>query len=243
MKLRTDVYGEGQPRKLLLAHGLFGQARNFRTLAKSLSDTFEVTVPDMRNHGGSPWAETHGYEEMAEDLAPLAGGAVLGHSMGGKAAMMLALTRPERVEQLIVADIAPVDYGGETHPQLEAMARLDPDQPSRTAARDALEVEEHLKDFLVQSLDLKEKRWTINLDTLRAEMTGIFGWPEIEATYEGPTLFLTGGESDYVRPEHREAIKALFPHARFAKIPGAGHFLHAEKPEAFEGTVRAFLGA
>jgi len=88
--LRTDVYGQGQPRRLLLAHGLFGQARNFRTLAQRLSDRYEVTVPDMRNHGTSPWTDSHGYEDMAADLAPLAGGAVLGHSMGGKAAMMLA---------------------------------------------------------------------------------------------------------------------------------------------------------
>ena len=242
MRLHTDTYGAGQPRRLLLVHGLFGQARNFASLARRLGDSFEVTVPDLRNHGASPWSDRHGYEDLAEDIAPLAGGAVLGHSMGGKAAMWLALTRPERVTRLIVADMAPVDYGARPHPELEAMRALDLDQPSRAAAAEALDVAPALKPFLVQQLNLKERRWGLNLETLRAEMPRIFGWPETEARYEGPTLFLSGGASDYVRPEHRPAILRLFPNARFAKIPGAGHFLHAEKPAEFEAALRAFLG-
>lgn len=241
--LRHDTFGEGQPRRLLLVHGLLGQARNFGSLARRLADSFEVTVPDLRNHGRSPWTDTHSYPHLAADIEPLAGGAVLGHSMGGKAAMWLALTRPEAVERLIVADMAPVDYGGKTHPMLEAMAALDPAQPSRAAAREALHAPEELKDFLLQSLDVKAGRWIVNLDTLRREMPGIFGWPPIEMRYEGPALFLSGGDSDYVRPEHRAEITRLFPAARFAKIPGAGHFLHAEKPQEFEAAVRAFLDA
>ncbi|ROU03585.1 alpha/beta fold hydrolase [Histidinibacterium lentulum] len=240
-ELRVDTYGEGQPRRLLLVHGLFGQARNFGSLARRLADRFEVTVPDLRNHGRSPWTESHGYPDLAADLEPLAGGAVLGHSMGGKAAMWLALTRPEAVERLIVADMAPVDYGGTTHPMLEAMAALDPAQPSRAAAREKLEAPEELKDFLLQSLDLGAGQWLVNLGTLRRDMPKILGWPPIEMRYEGPALFLSGAESDYVRPEHREDITRLFPAARFARIPGAGHFLHAEKPREFEAAVRTFL--
>ena len=242
VKLHADIHGEGQPRKLLLVHGLFGQARNFGSLARKLGDSFEVTVPDLRNHGRSPWTDTHTYAELAEDIAPLAGGDVLGHSMGGKTAMMLALTRPDRVQRLIVADMAPVDYGKTIHAELEAMLALDLDQPSRSAAAEALDVEPGLKSFLVQQLDLKEKRWLLNLETLRTEMSRIFGWSPPDAVYEGPTLFLSGADSDYVRPEHRPEIKRLFPNARFAKIPGAGHFLHAEKPAEFEAAVRAFLG-
>jgi len=241
--LRCDTYGEGQPRKLLLVHGLFGQARNFGSLARRLAERFEVTVPDLRNHGRSPWSESHSYPDLAADLEPLAGGAVLGHSMGGKAAMWLALTRPDAVERLIVADMAPVDYGGETHPMLEAMAALDPVQPSRAAARERLEAPEELKDFLLQSLDLKAGRWLVNLETLRREMPQIYGWPPIEMRYEGPALFLSGAESDYVRPGHHDEIRRLFPAAEFATIPGAGHFLHAEKPREFEVQVRAFLDA
>jgi len=243
VNLHIDTYGEGQDRKLLLVHGLFGQARNFTSLARRLSDRFAVTVPDLRNHGDSDWTDTHSYADLADDIAPLAGGAVLGHSMGGKAAMILALTRPERVERLVVADIAPVDYGKSVHPELEAMLALDPDQPSRSAAAEALEVDESLKAFLVQQLDLERGRWRLNLDTLRREMPAIFGFPDTDASYDGPALFLSGGQSDYVRREHRDRIRALFPRARFAKIPGAGHFLHAERPDAFEAAVRAFLTA
>ena len=105
--LRTDTYGEAGP-PLLIAHGLFGSARNWGAIAKRMGGARQVTVPDMRNHGQSLRAETHSYADMAGDLAPLAGGDVLGHSMGGKAAMALALTQPDRVERLIVADIASI---------------------------------------------------------------------------------------------------------------------------------------
>ncbi|SLN70288.1 alpha/beta fold hydrolase [Roseisalinus antarcticus] len=241
MSLHTDVYGEGQPRRLLLAHGLFGSARNWGAIAKRLADSFEVTVPDMRNHGQSPWFDSHGYEDMAEDLAPLAGGDVVGHSMGGKAAMVLALRHPERVERLIVADIAPVAYSHSQTALIEAMQALDPAQPSRSAARAALDVPEEVRDFLLQSLDMKAGRWRLNLDVLAAEMDRIIGFPDIDGRYEGPTLFLSGGESSYVLPEHRDRIKALFPNAQFAKLPGVGHWLHAEKPRDFEASVRAFF--
>ncbi|EAR52026.1 Esterase/lipase/thioesterase [Oceanicola granulosus HTCC2516] len=240
MSLNADIYGEeGEP--LLLVHGLFGSARNFGVLARRLSDRWQVTVPDQRNHGLSPWHDSHSYFDMAQDLAPLAGGDVVGHSMGGKAAMVLALTRPERVRRLIVADIAPVAYGHTQAHLVEAMAALDPDQPTRSAAREALQVDESVRDFLLQSLDLREKRWRLNLDVLGREMDRILGFPDIDATYDGPTLFLSGAESDYVLPEHRDRIKALFPQAKFAKLPGAGHWLHAEKPREFEATIRAFF--
>jgi hypothetical protein len=163
----------------------------------------------------------------------------------GKAAMVLALTRPDLVNRLIVADIAPVAY---THSQIQfidAMRSVDlsrVEKRSDAAAQLAAHVQDpSLQAFFTQSLDVKDKRWTLNLDALANEMPKILGFPDVTGRFEKPTLFLSGAESDYVTPDHRPAIKALFPKARFAKLPGAGHWLHAEKPRAFEASVRAFL--
>ncbi len=237
---------------LLIAHGLFGSARNWRAIAGRLGSEREVITVDMRNHGESPRAGSQGYEEMAGDLAEViaAHGAcadVLGHSMGGKAAMALALTRPEKVRKLIVADISPVPYPHSHDGLIEAMRALDPSAFATRAEADAA-LARHVEDpairaFLLQSLDLKGRRWKINLEVLAREMGRITGWPDFTGAFEGPTLFIAGGNSDYIRPAHRAATKAQFPNARFVKIPGAGHWLHAEKPEAFSETVRTFLNA
>lgn len=242
--LNTIQHGAGHPDSLLICHGLYGSARNWGVIGKRLSDMRNVTCVDMRNHGNSPWFDGHSYPDMAADLAPLAGGDVLGHSMGGKAAMTLALTQPDRVRRLIVADIAPVTY---THTQvqnIDAMRAVDLDRVERRSdAADQLDVADDIKDFLLQSLDVSQKRWRLNLDVLERDMPLVLGYPDIDARFDGPTLFLSGGDSDYVQREHRDRIKSLFPKARFAKIPGAGHWLHAQKPREFEAAVRAFLRA
>jgi pimeloyl-ACP methyl ester carboxylesterase len=246
--------GDGTSTPLLIAHGLFGSARNWGVIAKRLADARPVAAVDMRNHGQSPWTDTHSYEDLAGDLAEVIdalGGRVdvLGHSMGGKAAMALALTAPDRVRKLVVADIAPVAYGHSQRHLLHAMAQMDLAGLATRGEADARLAEAvetpGVRAFLLQSLDLKADppRWRLNLATLDAEMERILGWPDIEGRFEGPALFLSGGASDYVRPEHRAPIRALFPAARFAKIPGAGHWLHAEKPREFEATVAAFLDA
>jgi pimeloyl-ACP methyl ester carboxylesterase len=236
-------------RPLLIVHGLFGSARNWGAVAKRLSDSREVTAVDMRNHGESPWMDSHSYEDMAADLAGLLSRPtdVLGHSMGGKAAMLLALTQPENVGKLVVADIAPVAYGHTQMPLIEAMRELD--LAAVETRRDADEqLARHVADpgiraFLLQSLDVKGKRWRLNLDALARDMDRVLSFPEAAGRFEGPTLFLTGSESDYVRPEHRDRIRSLFPRARFAKLPGAGHWLHADRPREFEAAVRIFLDA
>lgn len=242
--LHTETYGDNGP-ALLIAHGLFGSSRNWGAIAKHFGQTHRVTVPDMRNHGQSPWYNTQSYSDMAGDLAPLAGGDVIGHSMGGKAAMALALTHPDRVRRLIVADMAPVSYT-HTHAHLiDVMLALDlSDVRTRGHADRALSEaipERGVRVFLLQALDVKRKKWSLNLEVLLQEMDRIVGWPEIDGVFEGPTLFLSGGTSDYVLPEHRDHIKALFPAAKFASIPGAGHWLHAERPQEFIAAVEAFL--
>ncbi len=248
--LNTIRHGDGAASvPLLIAHGLYGSARNWGVIARRLSDTRPVVAVDMRNHGESPWADRQGYPEMADDLAGAIDGRwdVLGHSMGGKAAMVLALTRPEKVRRLVVADIAPVAYGHSQQKYIDAMRAVDLSgvETRGDADRQLRELvpEDGVRAFLLQSLDVKGRRWRLNLDVLSAEMGRIVGFPEVEGRFVGPALFLSGDESDYVRPEHRDRIRALFPAARFAKIPGAGHWLHAEKPREFEAAVRVFLDA
>ena len=245
--LNTIVHGDRtDKRPLLIAHGLFGSGRNWGVISKRLSDERQVVAVDMRNHGHSPRNDSHTYPEMAADLAEVIDGQwdVLGHSMGGKAAMMLALRYPEKVGRLIVADIAPVAYSHEQNQNIAAMRRVDlATVENRSDAADQLgDLDEGLKAFFLQSLDLKERTWRLNLDALEANMPHVIGFPEVTGTFSGETLFLSGANSDYVKPDYRARIKELFPNAHFAKIPGTGHWLHAEKPREFEQAVRAFLG-
>ena len=239
---------------LVIAHGLYGSARNWGVIARRLADRREVLAVDMRNHGDSPRFPVQGYPEMAADLAEVIESLgppvdLMGHSMGGKAAMQLALTRPELIRRLVVADIAPVAYFHDQSQHARAMAAVDLSRIRTRAEADAALTagidDPALRAFFLQSLDLRSHppRWKLNLAALEAEMPKIVGWPGTQGHFPHPTLFLTGADSSYVRPEHRDQIRSLFPKARFAKIPDAGHWLHAEKPREFEETVRVFLDA
>ncbi|MCM2561589.1 alpha/beta fold hydrolase [Lutimaribacter sp. EGI FJ00015] len=243
-------HGEGQGGPgLLIAHGLYGSARNWGVISKRLSDTRQVVAVDMRNHGDSPWFDSHGYPEMASDLAEVIehlGGTwdVLGHSMGGKASMALALSHPENLRRLIVADIAPVSYDHAQTQFIEAMKSVDLSRvEKRSDALAQLEAidDPQLRAFFLQSLDVQGRRWRLNLDVLARDMPKILSFPSFETQFDGPVLFLSGAESHYVTPEYRSEIKRLFPKAQFAKIPGTGHWLHAEKPREFEAAVRHYL--
>ena len=243
--LNTIEYDGPAGTPLLIAHGLFGSARNWGVIAKRLSEARRVITVDMRNHGSSAWHDSQSYSDMADDLAQVLKepADILGHSMGGKAAMVLALQNPSLVNRLVVADIAPVSYNHTQNGPIAAMRRVDLTSiTARSDAKDQLgDLEPGVADFLLQSLDMKERRWRLNLDVLAAEMDKIIGFPDVTGQFTGPTLFLSGGLSDYVQREARPAIKDLFPAAKFAKIPGAGHWLHAEKPREFTAAVSAFL--
>ena len=252
--LSFTEYGDASPDRppLIIAHGLYGSGRNWGVIAKRLSDTRRVITPDMRNHGTSPLEPTQSYEDMAADLAGLIrhiGGPVdlCGHSMGGKAAMVLALTHPDLLRRLIVADIAPVPYSHSQSHHIKAMRAVDLSTVTRRS--DAAEqlgaqgVEPALQSFFTQSLDVSARHWRLNLDVLEAEMDKIIGFPQLTGSFDKPTLFLTGADSNYVRPEHRPLIKSLFPAARFAKLPGAGHWLHADRPREFEAALRTYFDA
>jgi esterase len=239
---------------LIIVHGLFGSGRNWGAIARRLADRRAVWTVDQRNHGSSPWAPTNTYPDMAGDLTEViraAGGTVdlLGHSMGGKAAMQLALTHPDLIRKLVVADIAPVAYRHDNTQHIRAMRGLDLTHLTSRGEADRrlakVEPDPALRAFFLQSLDLKSDppHWRLNLDVLEAEMPQIVGWPDTPGIFDHPTLFLSGENSHYVLPEHRPAILAQFPKARFARINDAGHWLHAEQPGAFEETLRVFLDA
>ncbi|MEQ8966075.1 MAG: alpha/beta fold hydrolase [Azospirillaceae bacterium] len=256
MDLATTTYGDdrsGPP--LLVLHGLFGSARNWTSLARRFAEQRPVVTADLRNHGASPWDAAMDYAVMARDLAALIDGSgggpvdVLGHSMGGKAAMRLALDRPEAVRRLIVLDIAPVAYTDRHSTIVAAMRAIPLASLSRRQEADGWLTEAvpepPLRQFLLQNLTSGEDglAWRINLEAIAAHMADLTGWPDPPpgAAWRGPALFLRGGASDYVRDAHEEAIHALFPDAEIETVPGAGHWVHAEKPDAVREAVDRFL--
>ncbi len=253
MLLNTVESGAGGP--LVILHGLFGAARNWGAIQRRLSARHRVLAMDLRNHGASPRSETMDYPSMAADVAEAIGAAgaapaaVLGHSMGGKAAMALALTRPGLVSRLLVADIAPVPYPPRQARIVNAM-RAVPLRPglSRREADAALQAEgvqdPATRAFLLQNLRFEggAPAWRCGLDEIAAAMAAIEGFPDLpDARYEGPTLFLLGERSDYMQPEHRPRARELFPAARFLTLRGTGHWLHAEKPEEFTAVAESFF--
>lgn len=253
MLLNTVESGSGDP--LVILHGLFGSARNWGAIGRRLSARHRVLAMDLRNHGASPRAGTMDYGAMAADVAETAAAAgaapamLLGHSMGGKTAMALALTRPDAVSRLLVADIAPVTYPPRQGRIVAAMQAvpLRPGLPRREA--DAALLAEGVEDpttraFLLQNLrfegDVPE--WRCGLDEIAAALPHLEGFPAFGAArYEGPALFLLGERSDYVRPDHRPRIREMFPAVRFLTLRGTGHWLHAEKPEEFGAVAESFF--
>jgi len=253
--LKAEEYGDGEPVAIL--HGLFGSARNWATIARHLATTYRVIAFDLRNHGGSPWADAMDYREMAEDVcaAMQARGykryALVGHSMGGKVAMAAALTEPQAVEKLVIVDIAPVTYPTSPYrAYVRAMRALDLGAVTRRReidARLAETVHESAeRAFLLQNLvfDNDTPHWRINLAALEPALSALAGFPAFPAgtSYNRPALFIAGGKSAALRPEHEAAVTALFPAAVIVRIAKAGHWVHADAPEAFLALAEPFLG-
>ncbi len=244
---------QGDAAPLVLLHGLFGAAANFGAIQRRLASAGRVIAFDLRNHGCSPHDPAMPYAAMAADVldslaalgAPRA--ALIGHSMGGKVAMAAALMQPDRVSRLVVADIAPVRYAPAFRGFLGAMLaiplapglrRADADAALASAVPDA-----RVRSFLLQNLQFgPAPHWRIGLQEIAANLPEIEGWETPQhAEYAGPTLVLRGERSDYVQPAHRPAIRALFPAVRFTSLKGAGHWLHADAPDAFVAVLQAFL--
>lgn len=239
---------------VVFLHGLFGQARNFGFFQRRMAATRRTLALDLRNHGGSP----HGmmdYPTMAMDVhetlvahAALPA-TVIGHSMGGKTAMMLALNHPDAVHSLIVADIAPGEGGFAQSRQLaHDLAALPlPDYLDRAGAQVWLGqviADPPVRDLMLMNLELGEKpRWRIGLQQIAASMPAIIGWPPIApgVHYNGPTLFIAGGNSRYIQPANYPVMRRLFPHYRLETIRDAGHWVHAQAPAAFLALVQGFM--
>ena len=248
--LNYMTFGDDKSPPVMIVHGLYGSGRNWGVIAKRLSDQFFVITVDLRNHGDSPWSDTHNYDVMADDLVKVINSLkikpnIIGHSMGGKVAMVLALKHPNFVRNLIIADIAPVKYEHDQSQFIEAMQKVDLSKVEKrsdaTLALSKFVEDKSLQNFFTQSLDIKAKRWKLNLKVLRSEMSEILSFPKIESEFSGHSLFLKGEKSDYIKSEHRKLIKSLFTKARFATFKEAGHWLHAEKPREFESAARLFF--
>ena len=244
IKLAFEAIGEGPP--VVILHGLFGAGCNWMPVAESLAARYRVYLPDARNHGASPWSETMAYNDMALDVKVLIESEqlqrpfIVGHSMGGKTAMALALEHPDSIGGLAVIDIAPESYVGQFSSYVSAMRSLGlAAESTRRQLREVLagglgpRVSE---DFLMQSLRRHHHRfdWRINLLATALCSQDLCSFPValLDERYQGPALFLSGEESDYLRPESRPRILELFPDAQLERIPDAGHWLHADQPEA-----------
>lgn len=255
VQLAATEYGAGPPVAIL--HGLFGSGRNWRAIAQRLAAQHRILAFDLRNHGASPWVDGMGYGDMTEDVRAslqtrgVSRAAWLGHSMGGKVAMVMALLHPAEVERLVVVDVAPAANPPALLSYVRAMRAVD----LRGAKRRG-EVDARLagavpnaaeRAFLVQNLLIgdAETRWRLNLEAIERGFPEISGFPEFptESVYRGPALFVAGARSNYLQPAHEPAIRRLFPKAHITRIEGAGHWVHAEQPQAFVQAVSAFLSS
>lgn len=239
---------------LVVLHGLFGSHSNWRGLGRKLSGQCEVHLLDLRNHGDSPHSDSMDYPGMAEDVLAymehhsLANPVLLGHSMGGKVAMSLALQHPERLRALIVADIAPVryDHGGEHGTMTAALRAASLENQTRLQVGEQLQEaipEAPIRNFLLQNLVRRGAgwHWRLNLAGLQDALPDLMGFPESDAVFTKPTLFIRGERSAYVLPEHRATIRQRFLKHQLVTLKNAGHWLHAEQPEVFQTTVQSFL--
>ena len=248
-----NIVSVGDPKNptLIIAHGLFGSAKNWGVLCKRLSDKWYVIAVDMRNHGGSKFYPVHNYEAMAEDLQKIVKTqgvdcSILGHSMGGKAAMFFALEQPKMVSKLIVIDIAPVKYSHSQNNIIEALQNINLEfVKSRKDADVQLASflgDHQLRAFLLQSLELKDGVfWKLNLPVLKEYMTDIIGFPNTTKIFKGKTLLVVGENSNYVSSDDEVVMHKRFSELKTVVISDAGHWVHAEKPKELENTIRKFL--
>ena len=257
--LHAVELGSSGPR-LVFLHGLFGQGKNWTSLAKELSVAARVTLLDLPDHGRSPWSAAISFPAMADRVAAQLSGtgepyAVVGHSMGGKVAMALALLHPGLVERLCVVDVAPVPTGPMSSfaTYVAAMRSVDLEHlPDRAAAEAVLAPsvpDPVIRGFLLQNLrrDGARWRWQMNLRLLGDQLDRIAGWPDLTAAphraapYPGPVLWVAGSRSDYIQPAHAPAMRALFPRVQTVTVKGAGHWVHADQPQVFAAVLRRFL--
>lgn len=260
--LNFRQWGEPGRQKVVLLHGLFGDLDNLGQAARALAEHYHVITPDLPNHGASPHTPQMSLGAMARDLAALLDSLtdpneqvhLVGHSLGGKVAMHLALEQPERIRSLCVVDIAPVRYTQSRHNQVfAALKAVEQARPADRRAAEALMLpmlpDAGVRQFLLKGFIRAEARadvdrgscWRFNLAAIAASYGTLMGWEHEGGCFAGPTLFIKGADSDYLSAAHQSQITALFPAARARIIAGAGHWLHAEQPQLFNRMLRDFL--
>jgi esterase len=253
LDLSFEATGAGAP--LLILHGLFGSGTNWRGVARELAKGAQVFTVDLRNHGSSPWADSMSYLEMAHDVHAMiqAQGlkrpAVVGHSMGGKTAMALALTHPEAVGRLVVVDIAPVAYSDRLSEYVRAMSSVDLGS-ANTRAEVQQALARYIPDagivgFLMQNLVPRNEHfdWRLNLAGISRSMPQLCDFPAelLQRHFDGPGAAIIGALSDYVKAQDRPLFKTLFPKLGLSTIEGAGHWVHADRPQEFLAALKHAL--
>jgi pimeloyl-ACP methyl ester carboxylesterase len=253
MELNFKSFGQGDP--VIIMHGMFGTLDNWQTLAKKLAKNYLVYIIDLRNHGKSPHSDEFSYEVMANDVKEfmeanwMFEATIIGHSMGGKVAMQLAYDYPDMVSKLVVVDIAPKKYVGNHQMIFEAMFDLDLETlESRSVADQLLEkkIKEYgVRQFLLKNLHINKETgkyaWKMNLPVIFEQYQHILDHSLDGEPYEGATLFINGGKSEYVKATELSAYQAFFPNATLQTIEEAGHWIHAEKPKELLTILNDFL--
>lgn len=253
--LHSKILGKGKP--MLVLHGFLGMLDNWKTLGTAFAEAgLEVHLIDQRNHGQSFWSETFDYDAMAGDLKAytkehrLSEAIVLGHSMGGKTAMQYACNHADLVERLLVADIAPKYYPPHHEAILRSLLTLPLEAVGSRSEADRLLghsiPDAGTRQFLLKNLYRAQKgkfAFRCNLEVLSKNSARVGDALDATARYSGPTLFLRGGQSDYVHEEDLPEIRRHFPLAQLETLPGASHWLHAEQPEAFFKMAMAFINS
>ncbi len=255
LELSLKTYGEPGRRQIVLLHGLFGSSTNWGTVARHLAADHQVLVPDLRNHGQSPHDPDCSYDAMVRDVLGVLDtrgvnrATVVGHSMGGKVAMLLALHHPDRVEGLAVVDMAPVSYAHDFQEVVDALRAVDLPGLSSRADADAQMAPyiglPGVRAFLLQNL-VKQPGgwgWRVNLDALAAAQRQITGFPLLPdgMVCERPASFIYGELSNYVRPAYLPEIRRLFPNSLMCEVAGAGHWVYAEQPQGFMACLDDYL--
>jgi esterase len=260
MELFFRKTGNGNP--IVVLHGLYGSSDNWHSIARSLSEAFTVYTVDLRNHGNSPHDAVHTYQALADDVYELLDrlklnkAIFIGHSMGGKVALKFGQDHPERVERMVIVDISPTGYNGTETPEtishrsiIQSLLELDPNTIlSREEADRKLQSRipsGKVRQFLLKNLKRNTTGgfyWNINIPALAENMDAIFQGvlPEENHIPDFPLLFIKGEQSEYIGPTDMEVISRFYPGSVMTIIPGAGHWIHAEQPEAFLKAIRAF---
>jgi len=252
MDLNFKTFGQGDP--VLILHGLFGMLDNWQTIARQLAKNYTVFIVDQRNHGRSPHTDIHDYPSMAEDLRVfmedqfVLKAHLIGHSMGGKTAMQLALHYPDMIDKLVVVDIAPKTYPSGHHEIFQALFDLDlKEVQSRKEIDQQLSAfikEPGVRQFLMKNVARDPDlgfRLKMNLPVIFQGYDQILQVPEMEEPFHGESLFIKGGDSRYIDAEDLPLIQEFFPEARLETIPGAGHWVHADQPQMLLKSIQDFL--